>query len=213
MKKLIGPNHRVFLGLSALFVLVSAYFLSQFSKAEIHLWVNAHYSDGADLIFKYGTHLGDGWIFAALIFPFLAFKRRAMLALILGAVFTLLFSGGIKQYFKDEPRPVKFFETQEASLRLVPGVDNHHYRSFPSGHTTSAFAAWGLLAFFLAKPSYQGIFFAVALMVAYSRMYLSQHFLRDLTAGAVLGSFIALLSYQLSAYLAPEWGQKKWFKA
>ena len=57
--------------------------------------------------------------------------------------------------------------------------------SFPSSHAANAFAlAWVLGARWRrAIP----VFFALALLVAFSRMYLNRHFLSDVVVGALIG--------------------------
>ena len=62
--------------------------------------------------------------------------------------------------------------------------------SFPSGHATLAFA----VAFvFAAKyPKFRYPLFALAALVAFSRIYIGMHFPSDVLAGAVLGSAVGL---------------------
>jgi membrane-associated phospholipid phosphatase len=69
------------------------------------------------------------------------------------------------------------------------------WNSFPSGHTMAAFGLYAALAFY-AKKWYQafGLFF-LALLVGYSRIYLSQHFLVDVIFGAMLGCLAALVGF------------------
>jgi membrane-associated phospholipid phosphatase len=59
--------------------------------------------------------------------------------------------------------------------------------SFPSGHTTSAFALFFSLALIMRRPGWDAACFALAALVALSRVYLAQHFLADTLAGAGLG--------------------------
>ena len=62
--------------------------------------------------------------------------------------------------------------------------------SFPSGHSVSAFCA-AVVITFVTKEKYWGTFMLIiAALVAYSRMYLSEHFLIDVTAGSALGIFV-----------------------
>jgi membrane-associated phospholipid phosphatase len=58
--------------------------------------------------------------------------------------------------------------------------------SFPSSHAANAFA----LACVLARRWRRGLplFLALALVVAFSRMYLNRHFLSDVVAGALIGA-------------------------
>jgi membrane-associated phospholipid phosphatase len=61
--------------------------------------------------------------------------------------------------------------------------------SFPSSHAANAFA----LAWVLGARWRRGIpvFFGLALLVAFSRMYLNRHFLSDVVAGALIGMLCA----------------------
>ena len=73
--------------------------------------------------------------------------------------------------------------------------------SFPSGHTSAAFAtATSLyLAFpkwYVAVPAY-----AWAASVGYSRMYLGVHYPSDVLAGAVIGAGSAWLMYKANKWL------------
>jgi PAP2 superfamily protein len=74
-------------------------------------------------------------------------------------------------------------------------------KSFPSGHTTMAFATATTLTleykkWYIAVPAY-----AWATGVAYSRMYEGKHYPSDVLAGAVLGVGSAWLSHWLSKKL------------
>jgi membrane-associated phospholipid phosphatase len=79
-------------------------------------------------------------------------------------------------------------------LQVVDGIPLHSWRSFPSGHTATAFS----LLFALAIP-YSGkiqIFIAIlALMIGYSRIYLNQHFGLDVAVGASIGVASGYLAY------------------
>ena len=61
--------------------------------------------------------------------------------------------------------------------------------SFPSGHATVAFASATILA--LAVPRLRWPLFALAALIAFSRVYVGVHYPGDVLAGAVLGVGIA----------------------
>lgn len=202
---------RYFLVPTLILGLLSLYFTARHGLADTQLWFNGYYSDLLDYIMPVYTYLGDGLVFLFLLPFFFIFKKQAFIALIFSALMTLIFSSALKAYF-DEPRPLRYFEQFEGmELRQVPGVKPHYNHSFPSGHTTAAFAAWGVLAFFSRRKYLQVIFFLVAAGVAYSRIYLSMHFLRDVGAGAILGAFIALNAIYLSGKIKRPWVSEKWF--
>jgi len=73
--------------------------------------------------------------------------------------------------------------------------------SFPSGHTSQAFATATALyleypKWYIAVPA-----FGWASIVGYSRMYLGVHYPTDVLAGALVGSGSALLNKQLNKWL------------
>jgi membrane-associated phospholipid phosphatase len=187
---------------------VGIVFLFLFPKDIIHLTQNAWYHPTLDPVFKYGTHLGDGLIFVGAILGLSVSSLKRGLAMLYAALLTLVLVGVLKQLvFSEEVRPVKFFEGVQ-ELRLVEGVENHHSNSFPSGHTTAAFACYGLLAFFVRQRALKGLLLIFPLWVGYSRIYLSQHFLEDVVAGGFLGLGIALLSYYLMHLNKKQWADK-----
>ena len=73
--------------------------------------------------------------------------------------------------------------------------DGFWQNSFPSGHAAVAFAFFGALA--LSRPRWRVWSFAVAGLVAVSRILLNLHFLSDVIAGALLGLGFALLYRRL----------------
>jgi undecaprenyl-diphosphatase len=64
------------------------------------------------------------------------------------------------------------------------------FASFPSGHTTTSFAA--AMAFGALAPRWRRLFLAAALAVGLSRIVLNMHYLSDVIAGAALGSLVAV---------------------
>jgi undecaprenyl-diphosphatase len=64
--------------------------------------------------------------------------------------------------------------------------------SFPSGHASTSFAAAVVLARF--DPKRKWIYFALAGLISYSRIYLSCHHLADVIVGAILGVLVAKLT-------------------
>ena len=84
-------------------------------------------------------------------------------------------------------------------LGFIPGFEmNKVLTSFPSAHTMAAFALFSFLAFcFPRKPWLSLTCVIAALLVGVSRMYLVQHFFKDVYTGALLGVTLGAIAYQL----------------
>ena len=76
----------------------------------------------------------------------------------------------------------------------------HQFYSFPSGHTTSIFSICILLSLIINQKKYNYVFFMIALLVGFSRIYLSQHFLMDVFVGSLVGSMITIFTFLFLRY-------------
>ena len=194
MKQVIKQN-LTFLFPYLLFLIATGFFLLLNSKAEAHLILNKYHFRLLDLFFSYITYLGDFTM--AIICSLLLIMHHWRSALFF-AVSNCL-SGGTTQLLKhfvfdDMVRPKKYFENM-ASLNLVDGVDVNSYNTFPSGHATTAFTICFCLVLLTTNKLLKFILFLAALLISYSRVYLSQHFLNDVYAGSLIGITFSLLTY------------------
>jgi membrane-associated phospholipid phosphatase len=104
---------------------------------------------------------------------------------------------GLKYTVKRE-RP---FLTYPDDIVNKSGIDWSDSYSFPSGHSTMAFATATALSleypkWYVIVPSY-----AYAGTVAYSRMHLGVHYPSDVLTGAIIGSGCAVLSHYVNKKL------------
>ncbi len=67
------------------------------------------------------------------------------------------------------------------------------YASFPSGHTTTAFAI--AISLLLMFPRWWPAFITYGVIMGLSRIGYMQHYLSDVIAGATLGTIVTLLLY------------------
>lgn len=194
MKELIRKNLFFLIPYGVIF-LCCIFLLLTFSKSEIHIFINEHYSSFFDVFFKYATYLGDGFFIAMLFIVLLFIRYRYALILGVSAIASsLIFVHPMKRLiFKDVARPSKYFEGIY-DLHFVEGVKLHSMHSFPSGHTTAAFALFFSLAVFVENKLLKILFLILACIAGYSRMYLSQHFLIDVTVGSFIGTFTVLIT-------------------
>lgn len=90
----------------------------------------------------------------------------------------------IKNIFQ-RPRPY----IDMPDLIEVGAVSNSY--SFISGHTTIAFAAAYILSYHHRKGSW--IYYILAFLIAFSRIYLGKHYPSDVLTGIFLGSIIGFI--------------------
>jgi len=174
-------------------------------KPELHQIMNSSHSSFQDGFFRIVTCLGDGWIAAGLSLVFLFIRYRYFFMLFV----SFSISGLLAQFFKlfvfpGAARPADWMD-QMPGLETVTGVDLYHSFSLPSGHTTTAFAVLLLAGFILKNRAVFFLAMILAWCVAFSRVYLSQHFLADVLAGAFIGTLSALFFYWYFQRLKPGW--------
>ena len=188
-------NNRYFLLPGVVLFLFLSVILLGYSKASIHLWLNNYHSDFFDWFFRYITNLGDGLFIIIPVVVLLFFSLRNALFVLSVYLSTGLITQLVKRLlFDGAERPIRYFH-DIAHLHLVEGVKMLSGHSFPSGHATSAFALFLCLALLFKNRWIQLACFITACLVAYSRIYLSQHFLIDVYAGSLIGITGALLFY------------------
>ncbi|MCE9540608.1 MAG: phosphatase PAP2 family protein [Bacteroidetes bacterium] len=170
-----------------LFIVLGALLIVINTKTETHLSFNTLHSSFFDIFFYYITNLGDGLMMLLTVIILLAVKYRYAVIVALSNITASIITQLLKQtVFNEIVRPKKFFEGIH-DLYFVPGVENHLYYSFPSGHATCAFSLYFALALLVENKVLKLCLFFVALLVGYSRIYLSQHFFEDVYAGSLIG--------------------------
>ena len=172
----------------ALLFAAALVFLCRNSKAESYTLLVPYHNKALDVFFTGFTYLGDG-IFI-LILAALFFIRRYKetgLAIIVSYALSGL-PAQLLKYFIPSPRPAVFFRELGKDFYEIPGVTlMNSMASFPSGHTASAFALMTILVLYNPHSKWNVLWCVLAVAVAYSRMYLGNHFLADVVSGAVLG--------------------------
>lgn len=99
------------------------------------------------------------------------------------------------------------YQLQNYGVQIKLLVDGLHDFSFPSGHTIASFEAATVLLIHNKKLGIPAMILAV--LIAFSRLYLYVHYPTDVIASIVLGIGIAFLAVFLVNKGYGLWGQKK----
>lgn len=175
-----------------LLLLMCSYLLIAFTKAEIHIFINQFHSPVADVFFRYITNMGDGiFIPVYLLLLMMVRFRYAILLIIVFLVSGLIVQLLKRAVFDDVLRPTEYLK-DIYTLYLVPGVKQHCCKSFPSGHTATAFSAMFCFALAFKSGFVKTASLILACLIAFSRVYLSQHFLVDIVVGSVIGVLVSV---------------------
>ena len=170
--------------------------LVQFIHLIHFILINSFNSPEADFLFKIITS-GAEITIPILFLGYLIWKKSDLLKPYL---ISYIFSTVLVQFlklvvFKDALRPLAYFKGQAYSWHLVQNLLIHEYNSMPSGHTSAAWFMCFWISLAAKKPWITLLMVFYAMLVAYSRVYLFQHFPVDTAVGAMIGTGVSLLVY------------------
>jgi membrane-associated phospholipid phosphatase len=163
-----------------------------FTREDIYFAVNRHNSLFFDYLAPFFTDLGDGWTIIFLSFVLLLFSYRKAFLLLTAYAITSILAQLIKHSVY-AARPKLYFKDQLDRIHFIKGTELATLGSFPSGHTVTAFSAAVMLTWFCRDRRWGTVFFVIACLIGYSRMYLSQHFFEDVLAGSAIGFFVTVI--------------------
>lgn len=169
------------------------------ANVPLFLALNRGLSTFGDALWSHFTVLGDTTLALMFILPFIGRRPQLVWQLLLGAIIAGLWSRGMKELF-DMPRPPAVLDP--GSFHVIgPALRNV---SFPSGHTTTAFAAAGLFCLRVARGPLRYFILFVAVMVGLSRIACGVHWPMDVLGGMLIGWVSAM---------AGIWLGERWEKA
>jgi len=202
--QLLWHRGKYFLLLWFVFSGIALTAIAVYGKSALHIALNRLQPLFLDQLFIYLTLLGETWLFIAAFLILLFRSVHQALFLLSAWLGSVLSVQALKKLiFSGMPRPARFFEADN-SVRFIEGVVYRNWESFPSGHTADVFSVCFALALLSRNPKYGALWFLLAVLVGYSRVYLSQHFMMDVLGG----SSISLLMTSLSFYLWNRYSSK-----
>jgi membrane-associated phospholipid phosphatase len=193
----IDTGYRKFLVTVYLIVFIALLALTlSIDKGADVLLVNGYNTPFLDRFFSVFTYVGDGVILVPFIVCscFVRFRDAMMwtsVATLNGFIINLF----KHTFFSSSGRPIKLLDPE--LLHFITGVDVHSKFSYPSGHTATIFSVVTFIALTTGNKRLTLALIVVALLVGYSRIYLLQHFLVDVTGGAILGSLSSVIVFYL----------------
>ncbi len=156
---------------------------------------NAYRSAWLDRILLGVTQIGNGAFSFLMVGVFYLFRQREFALELLFGTLTLWFTVEAIKALAERSRP--FYLIEETNLIGW----RERGKSFPSGHSSQAFFMASLLSHvFQAGLLLNLVLYGLAILVAFSRVYIGVHYPRDILAGAILGSVWALLSILVQPY-------------
>ena len=166
-------------------------------------WIQANLQSGfMDTIMPIITMLGDGgifWIVCSELFMLFPKTRRMGIAMAIAMAMGLVICNMILKPVVGRMRPYDFqIDVLHKTWNdiLVGGkllVETPHDYSFPSGHTIACFEA--SVAIMLSNKKLGIPALILAILVAFSRMYLYVHYPTDVIASIFLGSLFAVIGH------------------
>ena len=149
-----------------------------------------------NLMIKLDTYFSEIIVvgLSSLFFLFKKNKRKLIIPLLSSFILVAIITFSLK-YLIARPRP------------LIDSLISSSSPSFPSGHTSFIFTP---LAFFNKEyPSIKWAWLGLAILVAFSRMYLGVHYFSDIIAGTIVG--VGVGNFFIHTNLIKNI-IKKWFK-
>jgi len=216
MKSVIN-QFKLFIIPSILLVIFGIIGLGFIQTGDLVLYFNSERTDIIKQAFAIITQLGEEpmYVIFLIVALLMAFRFAVMIPLI--GLFATIVSFSLKSFFK-HPRPKIFFKDMidSGSINLMEDIHTlGGYTSFPSGHTLSAFFLFGFAAYMFSSNRNYGkilqlLCLVLAALVGFSRIYLFQHFLKDVTLGAFLGTLLAIIL----AFICEKYndGSGKWYE-
>lgn len=189
----------------------------QIGNEALFLLINRTITPGFGQLARLFSAFGETapMLILILFYLFKSFRFSLTLAFswLLGSCFSWAFKYG---FAKNALRPEKFFLNLNQPIETVSGVEVHHYHSFPSGHTLTAFTLVLVLPFFFRRVHFGTaiVFWVMAFGCGLSRIVLAQHWPVDVLGGIFFGCLTAIISvwasFLISGFKWSNWKLKFW---
>ena len=165
-------------------------------------WIQVHMASSfLDFIMPWITLLGDAgifWIAVAVILLFTKKYRKTGLGMGFALIMGLVVCNMILKPTVARPRPYDLQADMGVIVNLI--IEKQHDFSFPSGHTIASFEACTVLMLSDRKLGIPATLLAI--LIAFSRLYLYVHYPTDVIASVILGTIFGIIGYLLANKLS-----------
>lgn len=151
-----------------------------------------------DVIMKAFSFLAEGgwfWIALGLVLAIIPKTRKIGVTVLTALILSLIVCNITIKLLVARTRP---FDLREGIELIVSKPTDY---SFPSGHSSASFAA--AAAIFAHKKKWGAGALVLAVLIAFSRLYLYVHFPTDVLCGTILGCICGMAAYFIVKALYP----------
>ncbi|QJD94703.1 phosphatase PAP2 family protein [Mucilaginibacter robiniae] len=185
-------------------------FNARAQNADINLlkYINSGVHTGPDKVWRYisdKSYLIDAAVPVTLLLCGYHYEYRLLKRDAYAAGASLLVAGAATLVLKEAIRRDRPATTYPDVITQKTQASRY---SFPSMHTSMAFATATSLSMAIPKWYVIAPSFAYAGAIGYSRMYLGTHYPSDVLGGAVVGAGSAYLSWKAQQWLIKRWERK-----
>lgn len=193
---ILKNNAFFFIGL-LLYCFVGLAFIQYYGKDDLHLLINTIWTPFFDIFFKYFSKFGPIVFILSILFYVIAKEKFKTLFILLSAYLInfIIVTFVKKTFYIHVHRPTFYFEQKGIDLHLIDGVTSQIPYTFPSGHTAEAFLLMLFISLLIKKKWIPFFTISTAILMAFSRVYLSKHFLIDTIGGSILGTSVLIAVY------------------
>lgn len=187
MNQSVGGDLARYYAVPAAAIILALGVLATHGNKSVFLLFNGLGLHTGDALWANWTLLGDAWVALVLLLPFVG----RCPGLVWSAVVAAIIAGIAVPLLKDLfalPRPPAVLAADVLHI-IGPAYKS---RSFPSGHTTTAFVLAGVLSLYFRHYWVLVVSVIIAGGVAVSRMAVGVHWPLDVTVGAALGWLCAI---------------------
>lgn len=162
-------------------------------ELQILDWIQSIRTPFGDMVMPVITALGDAgivWLLLAAVLLLLPRTRKSGMIVLAALCVDVILCNGILKNLVGRVRPC---DVNTSIQLLIARPDDF---SFPSGHTAASFAAVSALYFAGEKRLWKPAL-VLAVLIAFSRLYLYVHYPTDILGGIAVGAASGYVGYRV----------------